>query len=106
MVVDPAPAYSPVCNAVTHQSGQLPVVHGRMRAQGDQEIESGHPGSQFTFQNVEHQRHGHGAGAVGDQHQNPPAIHVQSRESFGGHGTNFRFRQQAFAQTMAGYGIP
>ena len=78
---------------------QLRVVHGRMRAQGDQKIESGDPGSQFLFQDLEHQGHGHGAGAVGDQHQNPPPIYIQPRESFGSDPADLGVRQETGIHT-------
>ena len=66
MIEDPGLAAHSVDDRLSHVPGQLGFVHQGMSAEGDKVVAGGRPRADLFLQKLEHQRHGHGAGAVGN----------------------------------------
>ena len=81
MIEDVALAALPVRYRPPHQLAQLLVVHERVRAERHQVIQGGHARSQLSLEEVIHQRHGHGARAVGDDDEHALAIHGERAQA-------------------------
>src|SRR5258708_3367004 len=55
-----------VDDGLSHHAGECPIVHERMGSQGYKEIASGSVRTNLLLKKLKHQRHWHGARAIGD----------------------------------------
>ena len=58
--------------------GELSLAHPGMSAEGDKVVARGSPRADFFLQKLEHQRHGHGAGAIGNDGEHTLASEVEA----------------------------
>src|ERR1019366_7374730 len=77
MVEDVALTAPPIRHRSAHQLAEVLIVHNGVGAECHKVIESSHAQCQVSFEQVIHQGHGHGAGAVGDNHQHVLAVNGQ-----------------------------
>ena len=75
MIEDVALAALPICHRPAHQLAEMLVVHDRVRAERHEVIQGGYARSEVSLEQVIHQRHGHGARAIGNDDEHALAIH-------------------------------
>ena len=63
--------------------GELGLAHQGMRAEGDKVVAGSGPRADFFLQKLEHQRHRHGASAVGNDDEHTLAGEVQAGGGLG-----------------------
>ena len=69
-----------ILDRVPDERAQLGVAHRRVRAECNEIVERRHARPELALERLEHQRHRHGARAVGNKHQHAAAVDRQPRK--------------------------
>ncbi len=77
MVEDAGAATPSVNDRTSHQPGELCLIHERMCAESDEVVARGRLCADLRLQKLEHQRHRHGASAIGDDGQHALAFEFE-----------------------------
>ena len=101
MIEDVGRAAAAVNDRLADQPRELSVSHGLVSAESDQVIERNGLRTEHRFQKAEHQRHGHGAGAVWNQDQYALAAEWRSLDRFLDDSPNGVFFEVLFHESVA-----
>ena len=90
-----------VHDRTSDQPAELRVVHRRVRAERDEEVERGHARPELALERLEHQRHRHRPRAVGDEDEHAPAVERESRKSLAREARDLLGREVAVGEAAA-----
>ncbi len=105
MVEDPPVPHHALDHGPADVPGELLVAHRRVRAECDEEVQRPHAGSELALEGLEHERHRHGPGAVGNQHQHAPTVERQPRQSLLRQARDLSVREVALGDAVSDHGV-
>ena len=101
MIEDACLAALSVDHGLAHQTSQCRITHKRVRAKRDQVVACGGPGADLFLQKPEHQRHRHGARAIGNDGEHALAGYMKLNCCLRHDLANFIVSQRAGDDTLA-----